>query len=307
MIILLYGPDTYRSQLKLREIVESYKKIHKSGLNLRYYNNDLNFKDLKSEAAQASMFKEKKLIVLTDIFSNSDFKKDFLKGGKDFVDSENILLFYEKGKITKRDALLTFLKKNAKCQELESLEGQKLKNWVKKQFDSLNAKVDNRALDRLVSFVGDNLWQMINEIRKLSSFKAGKTIEVKDVELMVRPKIESDIFKTIEAIASKDKQRALKLLKDHLKKGDNPFYLLSMINFQFRNLLIVKDLVTKNLSPFDSAGLHPYVVKKSMALSRKFEFQELKKIYQKIFEVDLNLKTGKIEPETALDLFIAEI
>ena len=37
MTIFIYGQDTYRSRLKLSEIVEHYKKIHKSGLNLKYF------------------------------------------------------------------------------------------------------------------------------------------------------------------------------------------------------------------------------------------------------------------------------
>ena len=53
--------------------------------------------------------------------------------------------------------------------------------------------------------------------------------------------------------------------------------------------------------------MHPYVIQKSTQQTRKFNFEELKKIYQKIFQVDLDIKTGKIEPETAIDLLIAEI
>ena len=52
---------------------------------------------------------------------------------------------------------------------------------------------------------------------------------------------------------------------------------------------------------------HPYVIKKTIQQARSFSLSELKKIYQKIFQVDLGIKTGKIEPETALDLFVAEI
>jgi len=55
-----------------------------------------------------------------------------------------------------------------------------------------------------------------------------------------------------------------------------------MINYQFRSLL---------------AG-------KGRAL---FTLEELKKIYYKIFQADLNIKTGKIEPEVGLDLLITEI
>jgi DNA polymerase III delta subunit len=53
--------------------------------------------------------------------------------------------------------------------------------------------------------------------------------------------------------------------------------------------------------------MHPFLVKKSYEQAQKFSLVELKKIYQKIFEVDLGIKTGKIEPETALDLLISRI
>jgi len=307
MIIFLYGQDTYRSRKKLKELIEHYKKIHKTGLSLKYIDvKKLSFKDLEDELKQTSIFKEKKLLILTNVFSNTDFKKSFIKKGKKFIDSENTVLFYEPDKVDKRDALLKFLNKHAKSQEFELLVGLKLKSWIKKEFEVRNGKINDLAFEKFVSFVDNNPWQIINEIEKLINFKNGKQIESKDIELLIRPKVEPDIFKTIDAIASKDKKRALKLLKNHLKKGDNPLYLLSMINYQFRNLLIIKDLIEKNLSPF-SAGLHPFVVRKSSALANKFSFSELKKIYQTLFKVDLNIKTGKIDPEAALDLFITEI
>jgi len=312
MIIFLYGPDTYRSRKKLNEIIEHYKEIHKSGLNLRYFlGQDLDFQDFKNEFQQTPMLKERKLFVLIDSFLNSEFKKRFLeelKSNKKFwLDTDKILLFYETTTIAKNDSLFSFLKKTAKCQEFKLLEVQELKNWVKKELENLKAKIEEKALNKLIDFLGNNLWQMANEIKKLVSFKNGQIIREKDVELLVKPEIESDIFETIDAIASKNKKRALELFKNHLDQGDSPLYLFSMINFQFRNLLIVKDLLKRNLSVYALSGLHPYVVKKSYSLSRKFEFSELKKIYQRIFEMDLIIKTGKIEPETALDLLITEI
>jgi hypothetical protein len=44
-----------------------------------------------------------------------------------------------------------------------------------------------------------------------------------------------------------------------------------------------------------------------MALCGKFSFLELKKIYQKLSKIDFEVKVGKIEAETALDLLISEI
>ena len=319
MIIFLYGPDTYRSRQKLNEIIERYKKIRKSGLNLKFFEGEeLNFEDFKDEFQQTSMFKEKKLVVLTNFFSNLVFKERFLKEGKNFVNSADIILFYEKNPIPEKDSLFHFLIKNAKSQEFKLLAGQKLKNWVKKEFLNFGIEISQEALEKLISFVGNDLWQMSNEIKKLVAYRTGHNqvttvtkvcpeIKREDVELLVKPKIETDIFQTINAIAARNKKMALKLLKAHLEKGDSPFYLFSMINFQFRNLLIIKDLIERNLSPYSLSHLHPYVIKKSIPLLEKFSFSELKKIYQKIFQLDLDVKTGKIEPEMALDLLITEL
>ena len=317
MLIFLYGQDTYRSRQKLNEIINHYKKIHKSGLNLKYFDGkNLSFQDFKDEIRSVSMFAEKKLAVLKNTFLNKNFKENFLRDSKEFAESKDIVLFYEEEEFS-GDKLFKFLKKHAKSQEFKPLQSQKLKNWVKKGFDDYGIEIREEALEKLINFVGSDLWQMANEIKKLVSYKLkcpNPEISQRDIELLVKPKIENDIFKTIDAIASKNKKQALDLIHKHLEKGDTPLYLLSMINFQFRNLLIVKSqelrrkfyagdvrVLTEKLK------MHPYVIQKSTQQTRKFNFEELKKIYQKIFQVDLSIKTGKVEPETALDLFIAEI
>ncbi|MFA5878488.1 MAG: DNA polymerase III subunit delta [Candidatus Staskawiczbacteria bacterium] len=313
MIIFLYGEDSYRSRQKLNEIVEEYKKVHKSGLSLNFIDceeESTTVGDLRNSMRQTSMFKEKKMTIISNIFSDADFKEKFLKGIKEFIDSEDILVIYENKGIKKTDALLKFLEKNVKSQGFSYLGGQKLKNWAEKEIKDNGATIDDSALLLLINHVGEDLWQMSNEIQKLVNFKKKKLITTADINLLIKPKIESDIFKTIDAIGEKNKKQALNLLYRHLENGDSPIYLLSMIGYQFRNLLMVKDLMEKN-KPYDAvvkrSGLHPFVARKSYYQARQFSFGELKKIYRRIFEVDLNIKTGIVGPETALEMLISGV
>lgn len=307
MIIFLYGKDTYRMREKMKEIVEHYKKIHQSGLNLKYLDD---FSDFEDNLKQTSMFKEKKLIIINDLFSSSEFKERFSEKRKDFLKSEDIILIYQEKDFIKSDSLYKFLKRNIKFQEFELLKGQKLKNWARKEFEKHKTEIEPKALDLLIEYIGSDLWKMNNEILKLINYKNRKIINKEDIEFLIRSRIETDIFKTIDALAGKNKKQALDLLHKHLEKGDSPLYLISMINYQFRNLLIIKDLIEKS-KPYNiilkTSGLHPFVVKKSYYQSQKFSFQELKKIYQKIFEIDFSIKTGRIEPGAGLDLLIAEV
>ena len=125
MIIFLYGPDTYRSRQKLKEIIEQYKnpasgenldsagikKIHKSGLSLIYLDGEnLKFEDFRDIIQQTSMFSEKKLMILSNVFTNQDFKEKFFKNAKEFLKSKDTILFYEESEISGKDKLFKFLK-----------------------------------------------------------------------------------------------------------------------------------------------------------------------------------------------------
>jgi len=311
MLILLYGQDSYRSRQKLKDIIGRYKKIHKSGLSLTYFDGEnLKFDDFKDEMRQVSMFGEKKLLVLSNVFANQDFKEKFSENFKELSETKDVVLFYETDKVLAKDKFFTFLKNKGKVQLFSPLGGEKLKAWVKQEFLKFEVGVSQEAIAKLIDFTGSDLWLLFNEIMKLANYKRGGKVDSKDVILLTNPKIETAIFKTIDAISQKDKKQALSLIHQHLGKGDNPLYLLSMINFQFRNLLIVKDLIEKN-EPYylilKTTQLHPFIVRKSYQQASKFTFAELKKIYQEIFQVDLDIKTGKVSPETALDLLIAGI
>jgi len=313
MIIFLFGQDSYRSRQKLNEILDHYKETHKSGLNLNFFDCEeekITIYDLKDKLRQASMFQEKRLIVIANLFADNDFKESLLKETKSLVDSKDVIVIYEGNDVRKGDVLFKFLKKNAQTQEFELLSGQNLKSWIKKELEKRNGTIDDNALLSLIDCVGNDLWRMANEIQKLVNFKKNKIITTADIKTMVKPKIETDIFKTIDAIGQKNKKQALSLLHQHIENGDSPVYLLSMIGYQFRNLLVVKDLMEK-ANPYNlivkKSGLHPFVVKKSYSQSGQFTLPELKRIYRKIFQVDFDVKTGKMEQEMALDILVATI
>jgi len=319
MIYFIYGEDSYRAKMKLEEIILGYKKVHQSGLNLIYINaGEKGFNDFYGNLKINSMFSEKKLIVLKNVFENTKFQEGFLENVKELGDIKDIIVVYEDCALDQRTKLFKALQKCAKCQEFDYLQPAMLKKWVAKEFSAQGGpasgwektRINSDALELLVNFTGRDLWQMANEINKLSNYKAGSVVQKEDVELLVKPNIENDIFKTIDALVSQDKKSALFLLHKHLDDGDAPLKLLSMITYQFRTLLVIKELQDKK-EPYGAiakkSGLHPFVVQKNYYLCNRFSIEKLKKIYQKIFQIDSDIKTGKIEPELALDLLLTEI
>jgi len=312
MIIFLYGQDSYRSKKKLEEIIDHYKKIHKSGLNLIYIDAaQTDFTDFYNSFKSSSMFAEKKLLVVKNVFSNKKFQEDLLTEIKNINSFKDIVVVYESDAVDERTKTFKTLIKACKSQEFKPLDAKELKVWAREQFEASGQKINLDALDLMISYAGNNLWQLSNEIKKLSDFKRGLTIKKEDVDALVKPNnLQGDIFKTIDALAQKNKKQALLLLQKHLDSGEVPLYLLSMIAWQFKNLLVVKELAQKGMmynSIVKKSGLHPFVVQKNYFMCNQFTLEELKGIYQKIFTIDLGIKTGNIEEETALHLLVAQI
>jgi len=316
MVLFLYGSDTYRSSQKLRELVANYRKIHRNSLGIYDFDfsKDIPFSDFEKTFFSQSLLDEKRLFVLRDTNLNKAFKGYFLKNQKRFLDTEDIIVFFEK-EISGKDKLFQLLKKNTKSQVFEFLTGENLRQWAQNEFEKENIKIQKQALAQLVKYTGSDLWRLSGEIRKLILLKKGeKPIQItpEDVQVFVKPQIDLDIFQTLDFLAQRDRKRALSLLCQHIEKGDAPLYLLTLIAFQFRNLLLVKEKylsLGREINIFQLAreiNLPLFVVQKILILAQKFSFEELKQMYQKIFQIDVKIKTGKIDPQAALEIFISE-
>ncbi|OIP78590.1 MAG: DNA polymerase III subunit delta [Candidatus Portnoybacteria bacterium CG_4_8_14_3_um_filter_44_10] len=320
MIIFLYGPDSFRSRQKLKRIIEKYKAKHKSGLNfLKFDLSETGLDDLREAIKSRPMFAEKKLIVIENLFCLSPENQreviEYFKGEKLEKEQEVVLVVYEKNAPDKRSQAFKFLTaKGALSQEFGSLEGTQLENWIKREVEARGGNINRQAIQELAVCLGGDLWQASNEIDKLVAFKnggeMGGEIKKEDVTLLIKAKISANIFQTIDALAQRNKKNALRLLYQHFKEGENAIYLLTMFAYQFRNLLIVKDLVEKGV-PYPELAqrtkLHPFVVKKSFQQTKNFSLEGLKKIYLRIKDLDLAIKTGRIEPKAVLEMLVMEV
>ena len=293
MIILLQGKDRYRQKEVLRKIIKNHK------VSLFEFNSKSdNINHLINKTRQRSIFKEEKLFIVSNLLENIGAGKEVLS----FLEncsgsSEMTLVLVEEKAIPKKKSLMDLIDK---IYDINPIKGKELENWIKSEFCSRGGEIDDLALKELIMLTGNDLWALSNEIDKIVSYKKGLRASVADIVLLVKPKIETDIFRAIDALANKDKRRALNMVYAHLEKGVPVSYILSMIGFQFRNLNLVKN---DNGSAIE-LELHPYVFNKTTNQSRRFSKDELKDIYSRIVSSDAGIKTGKIEAGTALDLFI---
>ncbi len=327
MIIFLYGEDTFRSQKKLKELEEKFlREVDPSGNSIdKLEGEKLSLPRLQESLSSSSLFVQKRLIIIRNIFANkseSIFSSlaDYLKS----FSSDNIIIFWDnisgtslsKNKIK----LFNFLKNSDPkkmhfAQEFKPLSGTQIVNWIRQEVQNRGGSISYQAANTLVSFVGNDLWRISNELDKLLHYKQsqeGKSslIEVEDVKQMVHGQIDENIFSLTDALGSKNKARAIELLEEQIEAGINEIYLLSMIIRQFKILLQVKEAVEAGLSSrkiINLLGLHPFIVQKSLTQSRYFSCELLKKILIYLIEADKKIKSSRVDLRDILGVMIAKI
>jgi DNA polymerase-3 subunit delta len=309
MIIFLYGQDTYRSREEIKRIIEEYKKANQSWLDFVRIDANDNEADFFEQVCRSvdtiSMFSQVKLIIIENTFStNKEFQKDvleFLKKRNLEKDKDTIIIFWDE-EVNQKNNLFKILKTKTKCQEFKPLKGEQLKSWIKEYINEKKGKIEIKAVDKLVDYVGSDLWRMSNEINKLISFKKQDTrnrIQIEDIELLVKPEIDLNIFEMVDALGHKNKNKVLNLFRKYLEKGEDELYLLAMFIYQIRNLLRVK--------AGGKLDIHPFVIKKVGQQAINFSFEDLKKIYYQLLTIDFDIKTGKTDSKTALELFVTAL
>lgn len=184
-----------------------------------------------------------------------------------------------------------------------------LERWIRDRAEKKAVEIEPRAAHELAAFVGGNLRLLDSELEKLAVYVDGeRPVTVDDVHRLVSYVREANIFDMTDALGQRDGPKASGLLHQMLDDGRDPLYLLNMIVRQFRIMIQVKDLAERGIHPNQipkTLSLHPYVVRKGMNQAAQFSTSQLETIYHKLWEADLAIKTGQMEPVLALELLVA--
>ena len=302
MIYLICGKNTYLSKKKKQELIEDYKK---KGFTSEFLDKDYaDVRQFLEEFRSQSLFGEKKFFVINSLWERKPLKEKFQKEIKKLQNQE--IIIFENKEISSEDKLLKEIQKTGKVFQFSLSDKTEMKKIIKNDLKEENFTIDDIALDTLVEFLSSSPDRFAAELSKLKTYKFfEKKIDTQDVLKLVKPEIDLDVFRMVEAIAKRHKKTALNLINQHLQRGDSPLYLLAMINYQFRNLIIYQE--GKNSPHFiDESGMSFFQIKKIQELSCFFDLKKLKQIYQKLFKIDLAVKTGKMDLLEALELLVLE-
>ena len=250
-------------------------------------------------------------MVVEDIVSegSEELRKEVVAWLKQNIIDEIIVIFREDGEPDRRTSLFKTLSKSI-TEQYDKFKPVQARQWLKEQSSNLNLQLTPEASEILLRDFSNDLWRLTKETEKLAMFSEGQRIDKDMVEKLVPQILDDNIFATIDALAKKNVGLANKLINTQLALGMHEQQLLTMIAYQFRNMVLIKSLTEQGIGEGKLASvskLHPYVVQKTKSFIKDFSAAKLSKIFSILHKVDVAIKSGKTPPQVGLDILTAQI
>ncbi len=177
--------------------------------------------------------------------------------------------------------------------------------WLADKSKRSNASISRDAAELLADYCGNSLMRIDTEFEKLAAVKCGERIEDIDVKAFVAPDGDFKIYELSDALAKKDTDRTY-LIYDSLIVNTAPVAIIGALYSHFRRLLYaaISDFDRETLSRY--LRVKPYAIDMAARQAKQYSPKRLKRIIDRLSNIDADFKAGRISDRLALDAFIAE-
>lgn len=306
----LIGKDRFRMLARVKAITSQLSEQF-SDLQPTHLLSNVSLAELSEHIDTQSLWGGQNLVVVDGLLSSKDqnkisFIENWLKQNNPLT---TLILIEEVEPIKKNyQGFIDSPYIQIECYPL--LTDIEVRQWLRQHLAINQVTLDEQAFSWLLTNFSNDLWRLSNEIKKLQFLYSGEIISLIMIKKVVVPTLSDNMFATIDALAQRNLVLANKLINIQLTTGTSEVELITLIAYQFRNIALIKVLLSQKLSQTEIAKrveLHPYVVKKSAQFMREFSLGQLQKIIDVIQKIDQAIKRGQTPPKIGLDILMAQI
>lgn len=308
-LYLIYGVDEYMKDYYIKAI----KNVILGSDDFNYVKIDgkINARELSDICDGMPMFGQKKLVVV----KNSDF---FTLKGTSSADLEfasdipefTCLVFREEN-VDKRSKAYKTVEKYGNVIECVRQDEIMIGKILTKAAMQHNRKIHMDAIQLMISGLGDDLVQLLNELDKLIKYTdEGDVITDKHVRKVCELSTSQRIFDLTDALSLKDTGRAMVSLNYLLENNESTQFIIVMIARQFLQLYDTRCILDDGGNVRDvvaTLGVRDFMARKLVEQCRRFSKEELLESFENCIKMDEDIKNGLIKDVTALELMVAGV
>ncbi len=183
---------------------------------------------------------------------------------------------------------------------------------VSKMIKNAGCTVSDRAVSLLCERCGDDLMLLSTEVEKLAAYANYGEITAAHVEALGVRTPEDNVYDMISALEKGDIKSALSTLEDMIMQRVQPVYISASLNTAFINSY--RACLAREGGHSEQWLVENFAYKKgdkklSIAFSRssRYSVKQLEKILNCLYELDLKLKSSRVDKNIILERRVAEL
>ena len=305
-LYLLTGPEDYLRARYLKALCDAAVPESDTMNRTVFEGKDTREGEIIDLAETMPFFADRRLIVVRD----SGFFKSGAETLCDYLQElpDHLVLVFSEAEVDKRGRLYKTVKKVGRVTEFPIQDAEHLRHWLAGVIGKAGKKMTRRSADIFLDAVGTDMGRLDKEIDKLIAY-VGEREEIteQDIAAVTSPGIENRIFDMISAVTAGEKERALALYSDLLALKEPPMRILVLIERQYRQMLLVKEMKLDGSSETETAEalkLPPFVVRKMLGFVRHTDTAELRDKAGLCIEMEEDVKNGRISDRLSVDLLL---
>jgi len=313
--VLLYGPDDYRRDSRRRFFVQAFREKYPDG-EVESFDVKSDFTELSNAVLTPNLFGGRRLLISEGFWTPENFERAEKEKFFEALDtSTDLTLVSVEPTLDKRKKSTKWFLKNTKAENFEHLSEGEILRWIEQTANAQAIAIGRPEAQALLKRCGENLHNLSQELQKLSLMAEDGVITKDLIEehTLAHPKV--ILWDFLADLSNKRARPALTKFRSLRQNGESTHYVFSMLIREIGIHAKLRSGIDQRMSESaiaSSTKLHPYVVKKTLPLSRKFQASQISQMYDALLNIDTRLKTGKImmstddqlEFELAIEQFI---
>ncbi len=340
--VLLFGAEQFHVEWATAMLIEKFVNPITKELDISTFNEKPSVEELINACETLTMFSKRRIVVV----SNSGFFKgkqkddsnessegnnqinEVEKTSKSGNEAEllckyltnvppSTLLIFKEEEVDKKLKTYKAIKKYGRDYDFETLDAEEIKRFIRNRIKKVGKEIRAEIVDLIYDLSGYmhtnsdyNLYNLENDLIKITSHSEGVEITALDVTSTLEGDMDTFVFSLVEAMGSGRKGEALNLFSNIIDGGAKFFGILGLLIAQYELMLDVKELLEKErtLPTIEKLlKVNGYRLRKALPTIQKYSSRDLRELLLKLFAMERNIKSGLIEQNLALEMFIGEL
>lgn len=317
MNFVIYGEEKLLMEQKLSQLKKQYH-IREEDMNIMtYWCHETPLSAIIEDALTPPFLTEYKMIIVKNpVFlttqKQKDVKEEDIKILMDYLSFDNpttiFVIYHDQKNFDERKKIVKELRKKAHFFEINQMDDHQLYKATHKAIKARGCEIDDDALELFLSRMPPNLLDISQEVNKICLYSHHITCDV--IDMMVSKKVEENVFELTKAILNKETGKSIQIYKDLMMNNEEPIKLIVLIANSLRLLYQVKLLDRKGYNDREIGqilSLNPFRLKYVRQDGKDYELKELLQKLDELSQLDVDIKTGKIDRFRGLELFLMRI